>query len=257
MTGSRTVPPQQRRASFEKGVTARRLLSAFFAVGCASASVESDPARMADAENAHVLADVIDSAEATCSGRMPSGSQDAAVSPLQVFVEAFLIEVPSDANWRFEPGSLPALARVPGAKLLATPHIIATLETRQTMDLSRRLLPPGAFLEPGVYFEGMTVLPRLGDSGTLVLEVDVALQTSDSREGPNVVPAETHVRNTFVAREKRVSWLAVSVPGYSKSSLLLGVKPHLVGDQTDLRSIFDCKMQQRKRSLARRQSGSY
>src|SRR5512145_3347215 len=184
MRSSRTFALQQRHVTSKMGFPTRGLLAAFFAVGCASTSVESEPARMADAENAILLADVIDSAEAPCSIRMPSAPPDAAVSPLQVFVEAFLIELPSDANWRFEPGSLPALARVPRVRLLATPHIIATLGTQQAMDLGRQILPPGAIPEPGMSFAGMTVLPRFGDSGALVLDVDVALQTLESRQAP-------------------------------------------------------------------------
>lgn len=258
MTSSNTFPPQQRRAGFAKGVTHRALpiaLLAFCPLSCAGALVESEPANIADAESAYVLADVIDSAETPCSMRMPSAPRDAPVSPPQVFVEAILIELPSGANWRLEPGSISTLARIPGAKQIATPHLIATLETAQTMDLGRHFLPPDATLEPGIYFNGITILPRRGDAGALVLDVDVALHTSESRQAAAAAPAEMHVRNTFVVREKSVSWLAVPVPGYSKATLLLGVKPHLVSDQADLRNIFECKMQQRQRSLSRRQSG--
>lgn len=229
------------------------LLLAMGTATCAHTTDEGP--RAPDTESAQVLAEVLESAQSECEIRTPPDPRDVADTPPRVFVEAYLLEVPQDAHWQITSSALVELSRVPRVKLVASPHIIARLDTATTMDLGTRIMPLGASLEPGMFFKGMTVQPHSTGPAELILDLDLALDTLEPEaEATQSAPVERHVRNTFILRDRKTAMLDAPVPGYSRGSLLLLLKPYVITGQHDLRDIFTCKMQLRQRVVARRVS---
>ena len=233
-----------------------RAVVAFVAVGfaaCTTSGTAGKESRTPDSESRRILNDVVEMARGECSIRTPPDPRDEEVAPPKVFVETIIIEVPAGTNWHLESDSLFELANQPGVKRVASPHIISLIDTETTADFGTRLSSPDATLPGGIYFKSITLRPRFSSPDVVVVELDLALETSElTSNSPQAVPVEQHVRNTFVARDRKAAKLQTLLPGYSRGSLLLLMTPYVIDNTADLRDIFSCKVQARQRSLSRR-----
>lgn len=224
------------------------------AAGCVANSPSGDT-KTPGTTNVGVLSEVLESAQSACSVRTPPDPNAEPSATPRVFIEAFFIEIPASAHWEIGVGPLSDVARLPGAKLVASPHIIARVNETATMDFGTRITPPGATLDAGIHFKRLTVTPRFGGPGEVIVDLDAAFDTLEPQQVvAHSAPVEVHVRNTFVAHERKAVTLHTALAGYSSGSMLVLMKPYVVTAEVDLRDIFTCKMQERQRVLMRRAS---
>ncbi len=222
------------------------LIFGFFALGleaCATTTTttSAQPAGRSGVTSAQ-LATIIASVTTPCLRRTPPRPQDTVRAVPQVFVEALLFELPEGAQLDRQTHQLKSGVRPSELKFFATPHLIATLDTKATSQFERVYYPPGATPEPGLEFAGMTLLPTLGNPDALLLELDFELRaaTPDSFASPM---RSVHLRNTFASKDHQAVSMIAAIPGAPKTSVAIIVVPHLIRSEADLRDLFECKMQ--------------
>lgn len=218
-------------------------------VACASTTTRNEPARSLpplDEQAAMALRDL----ETPCTIRTARRPEDKVQPIPQVFVEAFLLEIPPESTWRWHTNDLATLATVPGATLVGAPHIIAYLGDAATVSLGTHFFPIGTMPEPTLLFKGMTLRPSLGEADVLVLDLDVVLMVPAEASAQPASPyVDAHAHNTFAIRDRQVAALRTRIPGYAHGDLVVALVPHFIQSEVDLRDIFQCKIQRRAEHL--------
>lgn len=192
------------------------------------------------------LVTIIAGVTTPCLSRTPPRPEDTVRAVPQVFVEALLFELPEGAQLDRQTHQLKSGMRPLDLKFFASPHLIATLDTKATSQFERVYYPPGATPEPGLEFAGMTLLPKAGNLELLVLELDVELRVATQTASASPV-SSVHLRNTFAAKDRQTVSMVAAVPGAPKTSVAIIVVPHLIRSEADLRDLFECKMQRATR----------
>jgi hypothetical protein len=225
---------------------ARALLVGLFAIGpqtCTTTTTTATthpPGR--SGVKAEELAAIVTNSTTPCLTRRPPSPQDTVRAVPQVFVETLLFEVPEGAHLDKQTHHLKFAAHKSDVNFFASPHMIATLNTKANVQLARVYYPPGATPDPGLHFVGMTLLPTLGSSDALILDLDVELQTA-SQAAPQSPMRSVHLRNTFATKERQAASMVAAVPGVPKTSVAIVIVPYLLRSEADLRDLFECKMQ--------------
>jgi hypothetical protein len=207
-------------------------------MGCSGAEVVRPPTADSDA----ALTEALTAVNARCP------DMDRARSSLlpardQLFVEAVVMDVPSDLAKDITLSRLKDLSQTARVQLLAVPHLIADFDHRAEMGLG----PSGGTPEQ-ISLVRWSLFARHADRGEVLdVELDLGLPTSKSGVTPvRQLKFATSARDNEPALA-RVEWDAVS-----QRSLLLLLRTFEVHGDEDLRGIFQCKMQQRAQALQAR-----
>jgi hypothetical protein len=168
----------------------------------------------------------------------------------KVFLEAALIEVPTQAQLPAPSESIAALARVPGAKWIGSPHILAAFNATAQMQFGHLRILAAPPAQPELSFAGMSVLPLKGIPDAIVLDVDIELTlTTQATPTSTATTQSVHVRNSFATRDRKATSVTLPVPSSPEASLFVALVPRVLHSSADLRDIFNCKVRQRQAYL--------
>jgi hypothetical protein len=157
----------------------------------------------------------------------------------------FLFEGPTAAVQATRLADLSPLQNDLSLRLLAAPHVMADLEHPVELTLVDRI---GASQEASLY--RLALLPRETSDASVVLELSVTLQLPNPA---GAVPAPTGTSTlTVTGADQQLLLGTAPLPHRQDRALLALVKYWRVHHDQDLRSIFECKMQQRQAELRRR-----
>lgn len=211
-------------------------VSAGLALGACSGSDVAPASAPSDAVDAALLGEVFSSVGEAC----PAMQRAAASAPGrdEIFVEAALVDVPSALAEQASLNDLPELARSRSARLISAPHVIGTFETSTAM-------APGQnadALTP-IALSRWSVRPRHVDAETSTLELELELSALGQ-------PQKT-LRFSVTTRDNEPGLSHVVRDVAAQRSVVVVFRSFRVHGESELRAIFECKMQQRARYLQR------
>lgn len=181
--------------------------------------------------------------EASLSCQPPLAATNPAEHWSEVFVEALLFDVP--LSTQVGVADISQLSRMPDVHLLGTPHIVGNLAVQSTLSLEQRL---GVLEQPTL--TRFSLLPQRSESGLHVLEFEMGFSL------PNADPARNPelARSSFLVQgpSDQAMLGSAAYPGNPQRKVLAIVKAHPIRNPDDLRALFECKMQQRRRALQQR-----
>lgn len=151
----------------------------------------------------------------------------------EIFVEAALVDVPRELAVRATLRDLAELAQSRRVKLVATPHMIGAFGTETKMGL-------GGDGEGTLTLSSLKMLPRHVDEKISVLELELELSQ-----------ARRPLRFSSTARDNQPSLSHVVWDEAGGRALLVLLRSFRVHGEAELRSIFECKMQQRSAYVKR------
>jgi hypothetical protein len=178
--------------------------------------------------------------EASFSCQPPLAATNPGEQWSEVFVETLLFDVP--LSTQVGVAGISQLARQSDVHLLGTPHVVGKLAAQTTLSLEQRL---GVLEQPTL--TRFSLLPQRSESGLHVLEFELGFSM------PNADPARNPelARSSFLVegQSDRAMLGSAAYPGNPQRKVLAVVKAHPIRHAEDLRALFECKMQQRRRAL--------
>jgi len=206
------------------------------ALGCSAAEVT----RPAAADDRETLTDLL-----AVNSRCP-GFKHATSSPQvprdDLFLEAVILEVTGATAQQASLANLQDLPRTAQVRLVAAPHLLGRFDTTTEMGLG----PDGG--AEHLTLVRASMLPRHADRSA-VLELELELDSPTSRN--DTLPSRRTVAFTTTARDNEPTLAKVAWDETSQRSLLVLLRTFEIRSEDDLRAIFQCKMEQRARTLKR------
>jgi hypothetical protein len=205
-------------------------------LGACSGADVSPATAPSDAADAAQLAQVFSDIGERCPGIPTAVSAPAALD--EIFLEAVVVDVPSELAEHVSLRDLPELATSRRVRLVAAPHVMGGFGSVTSMALGQNAdaMTPLALAR-------WSMLPRRTADQTSILELEIELSTP---EAPN-----TTLRFSVTARDNEPSLAHVVRDAAAQRSLLVAFRAFRVHGESELRAIFECKMQQRARYLQR------
>lgn len=208
-----------------------RALSASLLAACSAAEPTPATAEPTDTERPE-LRRVIEAALAPCpEPAEPRGPGDRD----QVFVEAVVLEAPSELAAAADLESLPELARAPGVRLLGTPRVTTDLGSSATQTIEER---SGLVSRPALH--RISVAARRAEPDVSVLDLTLELQLPN--RDPARTPPTAQVTTTLAPRDRHAVVRVLPLPDDRSRSLVAVVVPRPIREERDLRAIFECKL---------------
>lgn len=221
-----------------------RLLGALNAgsmlLGC-SATDLAPASAPADGIDAAQLGQVFASVAEPCPGMTATLAAPAGRD--EIFVEAAIVDVPSELASRLSLADLPELAGTRSASLIATPHVIARFEAETSLALGQN-----ADSSTPLALARWSALPHHVDDRTSTLELELELSAFE-RAGRAPL-SETH-RFSVTTRDNEPGLVHVVRRAGAPRALVVVFRSFRIHGEAELRAIFECKMQQRVRYLQR------
>jgi hypothetical protein len=230
--------------------------------GC-GASAPAVP--LADAGDAEVKREVLAAFEHGCDLRLEYGGMPlAATVPMgeppptpppgvapqgprlpSVFLEMALFVAPASMGsgsrdlWR-------AVANEPRARLVASPHQMLDLGQRARVSFEEH---SGPLLNTALLALDSTATPA--SEGHLALDLDLHLLLPTATNPPSVAVPATRVHFALAAPEQAPIVATAAVPGRADEMAVLLLSAYVIRTETDLRTLFECKMRKRQRWVER------
>jgi hypothetical protein len=219
---------------------------ALLAVAGCSAHDGAAPQTVASPSLVEMRAEMLRSIQYSCPKVVRPASEPDLPDRREVFAELFLFEGPSATVKAQRLSDLSALATDPTLQLLGAPHLVAQLEQQAESTFVEHI---GASQQASLY--RLALLPRESSDGSVVLELGVTLQLPNPT---GVVPAPTGKTTfTMAGADQQLLLGSSALPHRQDRALLALVKYWRLRDEQDLRTVFECKMQQRNTEVRRRQ----
>jgi hypothetical protein len=233
---------------------------AFFA-GCGASASAVPPA---DAGDAEVKREVLAAFEQGCDLRLEYGGMPlAGTVPVgeppppppglaphgprlpSVFLETALFVAPARMGSASRDLRL-ALANEPMARLVASPHQLLDFGQRGRVSFEEH---SGPLLNTALLAMDSTATPA--GEGRLALDLDVHLLLPTATNPPSVAVPATRVHFALAAPVQAPIVATAAVPGRADEMAVLLLSAYVLRTETDLRTLFECKMRNRQRWLER------
>lgn len=225
-----------RRVGLERAVSGAllSLLAACSGADRPSANTPPDP------HQADALSEVFENVGEACPRYGASASGPEAQD--QLFVEAVLVDAPSELARQASLPNLQELARSPRAQFVTAPHVIGTFDKKAEMALG-----PADGSSAAVTLSRWSMVPHHIDAEASSLDLELDL----SAASPNGSPLTKTLRFSVTTRDNEPRLANLVWNEADQRSLLVLFRTFRIHGEAQLRAIFECKMQQRARYLQR------
>jgi hypothetical protein len=140
----------------------------------------------------------------------------------------------------------PALANEPKARLVATPHQLLDFGQPARMSFEQH---SGPLLNTALQSLDSTATPA--SEGQLALALDVHLLLPTATNPASVAVPATRVRFAVAAPVQTPIVATAAVPGRADEMAVLLLSAYVLRTESDLRTLFECKMRNRQRWVER------